>query len=207
MTIDKHLVRNYFTDLQNRIVQGLEDIDGRGNFHADAWDREEGGSGDSRVMSDGAVFEKAGVNFSHVMGASLPASATAQRPQLAGRRFEAMGVSLVLHPENPYVPTTHANVRFFVAEADDAEPVWWFGGGFDLTPYYGFEEDAVHWHSTARKACEGFGENRHAELKQACDEYFYLRHRAECRSAPAGARQPCRESSSHARAVRQAVRA
>ncbi|MEM9057844.1 MAG: oxygen-dependent coproporphyrinogen oxidase [Pseudomonadota bacterium] len=181
MTVDALTVKHYLTELQNRITGELEAIDGRARFHVDAWERTEGGTGDSRVLSDGAVFEKAGVNFSHVMGESLPPSATAQRPQLAGRRFEAMGVSLVLHPENPYVPTTHANVRFFIAEADGAEPLWWFGGGFDLTPYYGFEEDAVHWHRTARDACAPFGDDCYTRLKRACDKYFYLRHRAECR--------------------------
>jgi coproporphyrinogen III oxidase len=133
------------------------------------------------VLEDGVVFEKAGVNFSEVSGARLPGSATAQRPELAGRSFRALGVSLVIHPRNPYVPTSHANVRFFVAERDGEAPVWWFGGGFDLTPYYGFREDAVHWHRTARAACEPFGPNVHPRFKQWCDDYFYLRHRAEPR--------------------------
>jgi len=139
-------VSDYLLDLQNRICQSLENLDAGGSFIEDTWKREEGGGGRSRVLEQGAVFEKAGINFSHVHGGRLPASATAHRPELAGRSFQALGVSLVIHPRNPYIPTSHANVRFFIAEKDGAEPVWWFGGGFDLTPYYGFEEDAVHWH-------------------------------------------------------------
>ena len=150
-------VKNYLLDLQTTICAGLEAEDGSARFAEDAWTRPEGGGGRSRVLANGAVFEQAGVNFSHVTGASMPASATAHRPELAGRRFEALGVSLVIHPRNPYVPTSHANVRFFIAEKEGAAPIWWFGGGFDLTPYYGFEEDAVHWHCIARAACTSFG--------------------------------------------------
>ena len=174
-------VSDYLLDLQNRICQGLENLDGEQTFIEDNWKREEGGGGRSRVLEEGAVFEKAGINFSHVHGSRLPASATAHRPELAGRGFQAIGVSLVIHPRNPYIPTSHANVRFFIAEKADAEPVWWFGGGFDLTPYYGFEEDAIHWHSTARQACEPFGENIYPRFKKWCDEYFFLKHRNEPR--------------------------
>ena len=150
-------------------------------FAEDAWERPGGGGGRSRVLVDGGVFEQAGVGFSHVFGPGLPPSATLQRPELAGRSFEAVGVSLVFHPYNPFVPTTHMNVRFFLAEREGHEPVWWFGGGFDLTPYYGFEEDAVHFHRTARAACEPFGPEVYPRYKQWCDEYFYLRHRGEPR--------------------------
>jgi coproporphyrinogen III oxidase len=174
-------VLDYLTGLQDRICSALEQLDGERGFREDAWQREGGGGGRSRVLEEGAVFEKAGINFSHVHGAGLPASATAHRPELAGRSFEALGVSLVIHPHNPYVPTSHANVRFFVAEKAGAEPVWWFGGGFDLTPYYGFEEDAVHWHQTAREACRPFGERIYPRFKRWCDDYFYLKHRNEPR--------------------------
>lgn len=174
-------VKAYLQNLQQRICAALEAEDGQARFQADAWQREAGGGGESRVLGEGAVFEQAGVNFSHVMGETLPASATAQRPELAGRRFEAMGVSLVIHPQNPYVPTSHANVRFFIAEKPGAEAVWWFGGGFDLTPYYPFEEDVVQWHQTARAACEPFGADIYPRYKQWCDEYFYLPHRQEAR--------------------------
>ena len=150
-------VSAYLLDLQERICAELAAEDGGMGFREDAWERPEGGGGRTRVMEDGAVFEKAGVNFSEVSGARLPPSATAQRPELAGRSFQALGVSLVIHPRNPYVPTSHANVRFFVAERAGHQPVWWFGGGFDLTPYYGFHEDAVHWHRFARDACTPFG--------------------------------------------------
>ena len=142
--------------LQDRICAGLEAIDG-GQFVEDSWQRDAGGGGRTRVMEGGAVIEKGGVNFSHVYGDAMPASATAHRPELAGRRFNAMGVSLVIHPRNPYAPTSHANVRFFIAEAEGQEPIWWFGGGFDLTPYYPFDEDIVHWHQTAKAACDPFG--------------------------------------------------
>lgn len=147
----------------------------------DEWTRDAGGGGRSRVMREGEVFEQAGINFSHVYGASLPPSASANRSELAGRSFQAMGNSLVIHPLNPYVPTTHMNIRFFVAEKDDEAPIWWFGGGFDLTPYYGFEEDARHWHATAKKACIDFGDDVYAKYKKWCDEYFYLKHRDEPR--------------------------
>jgi len=174
-------VREYLLDLQKRICQGLEQADGPGRFLEDCWDRDAGGGGCSRVLEEGALFEKAGVNFSHVFGDALPASASASRPELAGRHFQAMGVSLVIHPRNPFIPTSHANVRFFIAEKEGEPPLWWFGGGFDLTPYYGFEEDAVHWHKTARDACAPFGAAVYPRFKQWCDDYFYLKHRNEPR--------------------------
>jgi len=174
-------VSDYLLDLQNRICQALESLDGEKSFLEDSWKRQEGGGGRSRVLEEGAVFEKAGINFSHVHGRQLPGSATAHRPELAGRSFQALGVSLVIHPRNPYIPTSHANVRFFIADKAGEEPVWWFGGGFDLTPYYGFEEDAVHWHRTARQACEPFGEHLYPRFKKWCDEYFFLKHRGEPR--------------------------
>lgn len=180
-TPDKNAVKTYLLDLQERICAALEAEDGTGRFHEDHWEREEGGGGRSRVLTDGAVIEKGGVNFSHVHGTELPASATAHRPELAGRSFEAMGVSLVIHPHNPYLPTSHANVRFFIAEKPGAEPVWWFGGGYDLTPYYGNEEDCQHWHRTAKEACEPFGEDIYPSFKKWCDDYFYIKHRDEHR--------------------------
>ena len=178
---DIDAVKQYLLDLQDRICRGLEEEDGGGRFREDRWERPGGGGGRSRVLEEGAVIEKGGVNFSHVHGDGLPPSATAGRPELAGRGFQALGVSLVIHPRNPYVPTSHANVRFFIAEKPGAEPVWWFGGGFDLTPYYGFEEDAVHWHRTAQAACAPFGDEVYPRFKQWCDEYFFLRHRNEPR--------------------------
>ena len=178
--VDKDAVKAYLLGLQDSICAGLEKLDG-GRFSEEQWDREEGGGGRSRVLAEGRVFEKAGVNFSHVFGTQLPPSATAARPELAGRSFEAMGVSLVIHPKNPYVPTSHANVRFFIAEADGEEPVWWFGGGYDLTPYYGNEDDCRHWHRTAEAACLPFGEDLYPRLKEWCDSYFYLKHRNEPR--------------------------
>ncbi|HFD81238.1 MAG TPA: oxygen-dependent coproporphyrinogen oxidase [Gammaproteobacteria bacterium] len=178
---DIRSVSDYLLDLQDRICRSLEQLDGGKRFREDRWSRAEGGGGRSRVLEEGALFEKAGINFSHVQGTELPASATAHRPELAGRHYEALGVSLVIHPRNPYVPTSHANVRFFIADKAGAEPVWWFGGGFDLTPYYGFEEDAVHWHRVARQACEAFGDDLYPRLKRWCDDYFYLRHRQEAR--------------------------
>lgn len=178
---DLDAVERYLLELQDRICDALAADDGGGSFVEDAWERPEGGGGRSRVMAGGAALEKAGINFSHVHGAALPAAASARRPELAGRGFHAVGVSLVVHPWNPYVPTTHANVRFFLAEAPGREPVWWFGGGFDLTPYYGFEEDAVHWHREARAACEPFGADVYPRFKRWCDEYFYLPHRGETR--------------------------
>jgi coproporphyrinogen III oxidase len=168
-------------DLQDRICTELEQEDGQQKFTEDAWQREAGGGGRSRVLADGAVFEQAGVNFSHVHGDNLPASATAQRPELSGRSFQATGVSLVIHPHNPYVPTSHANVRFFIAEKPGADPVWWFGGGFDLTPYYPFREDVIAWHRTARDACTPFGEQYYPTFKQWADDYFFLKHRNETR--------------------------
>lgn len=178
--IDSHAVEHYLLDLQDRICAALMKLDGAA-FREDTWTREEGGGGRSRVLEDGVLFEKAGINFSKVYGANLPASATAHRPELAGRKFEAMGVSLVIHPRNPHVPTSHANVRFFIARKSGAEPVWWFGGGFDLTPYYGFEEDAVHWHKTAQAACTPFGDDVYRRYKQWCDDYFVIKHRNEPR--------------------------
>lgn len=180
-TPDVASVKRYLLDLQQRICDELTQEDGRGRFLEDTWQRDEGGGGKSRVLTGGAAFEQAGVNFSHVMGDSMPASATAHRPELAGRRFEATGVSLVIHPNNPYAPTSHANVRFFIAEKPGAAPIWWFGGGFDLTPYYGFDDDAVHWHETARQACEPFGADVYPRYKKWCDDYFFLKHRNEPR--------------------------
>jgi coproporphyrinogen III oxidase len=178
--MDTQAVRDYLTDLQAWIVGKLEEQDG-GRFRRDEWQRPEGGGGVSCLIEEGALFERGGVNFSHVRGESLPPSASAARPELAGRSFEAMGVSLVMHPRNPYVPTTHMNVRFFVAHKPGAEPVWWFGGGMDLTPYYGFAEDAVHFHGTCRDALEPFGADLYPKLKAWCDRYFHLKHRNEPR--------------------------
>ncbi|MGJ8655847.1 MAG: oxygen-dependent coproporphyrinogen oxidase [Akkermansiaceae bacterium] len=179
--IDIEAVKTYLQGLQDRICADLAKLDGEAEFQEESWIREEGGGGRSRVMTDGGVFEKGGVNFSHVTGASMPGSATAHRPELAGRSFEAMGVSLVMHPLNPRVPTTHANVRFFVAKKEGEEPIWWFGGGYDLTPYYGYEEDCKQWHEVARDACEGFAGDLYSKYKKWCDEYFYLKHRDEPR--------------------------
>tara|TARA_A100000171_G_scaffold53018_1_gene75444 strand:- start:10089 stop:11000 length:912 start_codon:yes stop_codon:yes gene_type:complete len=179
--VDANAVKEYLLDLQNRICEGLQRVDGSGDFHEDAWQRERGGSGISRVLSDGAVIEKGGVNFSHVFGDQLPPSASASRPELAGRRFQAMGVSLVIHPDNPFAPTSHANFRFFIAESDTEAPVWWFGGGYDLTPYYGNDEDCRHWHQTAKAACDGHDASLYPKFKKACDDYFYLPHRKEPR--------------------------
>jgi len=174
-------VKSYLLSLQDSICAALSEEDGAADFITEEWQRPGGGGGRSRVLSEGAVFEKAGVNFSHVMGEGLPPSASASRPELAGRSYQAMGVSLVIHPHNPYVPTSHANVRFFVAEKEGEEPVWWFGGGYDLTPYYGFEEDCVAWHQVASDACEPFGDDVYPRFKTWCDEYFYLKHRKEPR--------------------------
>ena len=173
-------IRDYFTGLQDSIIGQLEATEGAA-FLRDAWDRPQGGGGISRLIEDGKVFERGGVNFSHVKGEQMPASATAHRPELAGRRWQAMGVSLVLHPRNPYCPTAHMNVRFFVAEREGEAPVWWFGGGMDLTPYYGFAEDARHFHLTCRNTLEPFGADVHARYKKWCDEYFFLKHRNEAR--------------------------
>ena len=173
-------VKHYLLDLQNHICQTLEQIDASACFYHDNWQRELGGGGDTRILN-GQIFTKAGVNFSHVFGNQLPASATAARPQLSISQFNALGVSVVIHPNNPFVPTAHANVRFFVAERPNLPPVWWFGGGYDLTPYYGFIEDCQHWHQTAFKACQPFGDTLYPRLKQWCDEYFYIQHRQEPR--------------------------
>jgi len=180
MAPDLNAVRAYLLGLQDSICAALENEDGKQKFQEDAWTRAEGGGGRSRVLSEGAVFEKAGVGFSHVSGANLPASATASRPELAGKPFQALGVSLVIHPLNPYVPTSHANVRFFVA-GEGESAVWWFGGGFDLTPYYGFEEDAAHWHRTAKAACDPHSPALFPKFKKWCDDYFFLKHRNEAR--------------------------
>ncbi len=173
-------VRSYLTGLQERIVARLEAVDG-GAFLRDAWERPEGGGGISRLIEDARVIERGGVNFSDVHGAALPASASAGRPELAGRAWEAMGVSLVVHPRNPYAPTVHMNVRMFVATREGAEPVWWFGGGMDLTPIYGFDEDAIAFHRACRDALAPFGADLHPRWKRACDDYFYLKHRREPR--------------------------
>ncbi len=181
MAVDKLQVKAFLMALQDQICQALAREDGAADFVEDSWQRAEGGGGRSRVLTQGAVFEQAGVNFSHVFGDKMPASATAHRPELAGRRFEAMGVSLVIHPHNPYVPTSHANVRFFIAEKEGEDPVWWFGGGFDLTPFYPFEEDVVHWHQVAFDTCAPFGADVYSKYKAWCDDYFYLKHRGETR--------------------------
>jgi coproporphyrinogen III oxidase len=173
-------VKAFLTDLQKRIVAGLEQVDGKPFVH-DAWERPDGGGGLSCVIEEGNVLERGGVNFSYVYGSGLPASATAARPELAGRSFEAAGVSLVLHPRNPYAPTVHMNVRFFEAKKEGAESVWWFGGGMDLTPYYGFQEDAIHFHQTCKTALQPFGDDYYPRFKKWCDDYFYLKHRKEPR--------------------------
>jgi len=178
--MDTAAVRDYLTGLQERIVARLEAVDGR-RFLRDAWERPEGGGGVSRLIEDGGVLERGGVNFSDVRGASLPPSATAHRPDLAGRSWQAMGVSLVMHPRNPHAPTAHMNVRMFVAMRQGAEPVWWFGGGMDLTPYYGYDEDAIHFHRSCRAAVAPFGADLYPRWKKACDDYFYLKHRREPR--------------------------
>ena len=178
---DSKDVKAFLLNLQQNICNQLEGLDGNAKFSTDKWTREQGGGGISKVLTKGCVFEQAGVNFSHVVGNEMPSSATANRPELAGRSFEAMGVSLVVHPENPYIPTTHANVRFFIAFKDNADPVWWFGGGFDLTPYYPFKEDVVDWHQTAKNICDPFGKNVYKKYKKWCDDYFFLPHRNETR--------------------------
>ncbi len=176
---DINAVKSYLKNLQNRICAELETLDGKASFARDAWERPGGGGGESRVLRDGAVFEQAGVGFSHVFGDEMPPSATKTRPELAGKQFQAVGVSLVLHPRNPYVPTTHANFRFFTA--GETDPVWWFGGGYDLTPYYPFRDDVVHWHRTAKAACDPYGEELYPKYKDWCDRYFFLKHRDETR--------------------------
>ncbi|MBS0213507.1 MAG: oxygen-dependent coproporphyrinogen oxidase [Proteobacteria bacterium] len=178
---DLAAVHAYLTGLQRRICDALEAADGSARFGSDVWQRAEGGGGDSRVLREGAVFEQAGVGFSEVRGASLPPSATAHRPELAGAPWRALGVSLVVHPRNPYVPTSHANVRYFEAQPPHGEPIWWFGGGFDLTPFYPFDEDVLHWHRTAQAACAPFGADLYPRCKRWCDAYFFLKHRNEAR--------------------------
>ena len=175
-------VKKYLVHLQESICSDLESLDGGAVFEKDHWTKKDGnGSGITSVICDGNIFEKGGVNFSIVEGNKMPKSASALRPELEGRKYTALGVSLVMHPENPYIPTVHANVRFFVAEESGKKPIWWFGGGFDLTPFYGFDEDAVHWHTTAKKACLPFGEKVYSKYKKWCDDYFYLEHRDEQR--------------------------
>jgi coproporphyrinogen III oxidase len=182
---NKSQVKHYLLQLQQVICSALQEEETAASFFQDRWQRDSvdhlGGGGISAVLQDGEIFEQAGVNFSHVRGDRLPGSATAQRPELAGRAFEAMGLSLVIHPKNPHVPTSHANVRFFIAESEGKAPVWWFGGGFDLTPYYGYEQDCRHWHNTAKQACQPFGEATYPKYKKWCDDYFYLKHRQEPR--------------------------
>lgn len=183
MDSETNLVRQYLTGLQKTITSAVENSDGSAAFHVDDWKRPNSGDGGGRtmVLRDGGVFEQAGVNFSEVSGDSLPASATAHRPELAGRNYRAMGVSLVIHPHNPHVPTSHANVRFFIAEKPGEPPIWWFGGGFDLTPYYAYEEDCIHWHCIAKQACDPFGSDWYEKYKKWCDDYFFLKHRNEAR--------------------------
>lgn len=185
---DIQAVKTYLLALQDTICDQLAFVDGSASFDIDEWEREANpekpgmtGGGRTRLLVDGSVIEQGGVNFSHVFGEEMPVSATAHRPELAGRKFQALGVSLVIHPKNPFVPTSHANVRFFIAEKDGEDPVWWFGGGYDLTPYYGFDEDCIHWHNTAREACAPFGEGVYPRYKKWCDDYFYLKHRDEQR--------------------------
>ena len=177
--IDK--VKNYLLGLQDNICRALEGEEPETRFMEDLWTRSEGGGGRTRVLSNGHVFEQAGVNFSHVSGFRLPPSATAKRPELANRQFQAMGVSLVIHPNNPHVPTSHANVRLLIAEKENEPTIWWFGGGFDLTPFYPFEEDVIEWHKIAKSACEPFGDSVYPTYKKWCDDYFYLKHRDETR--------------------------
>ncbi|WP_172204848.1 oxygen-dependent coproporphyrinogen oxidase [Niveibacterium sp. COAC-50] len=180
MNADPIQTKAYFVDLQARIVAALEALDGTA-FRTDSWERPAGGGGLTRLVEEGNLFERGGCNFSHVMGGGMPASATAHRPELAGAPFEAMGVSLVLHPRNPYVPTVHMNVRCFIATPEGRDPIWWFGGGMDLTPYYGFEEDAQHFHRSCRDALAPFGADYHPRFKEWCDRYFFLKHRNEPR--------------------------
>lgn len=172
-------VKEYLLMLQQRIIDALRTLDPDLRYTRDDWERAGGGGGITCVLQEGEIFEQGGINFSHVHGDNLPPAASAHRPELTGRSFEALGVSLVIHPLNPYVPTSHMNVRFFNADKPGEKPVWWFGGGFDLTPYYGFEEDAKHWHETAQRACDGFGNDVYPRFKKWCDEYFYIRHRDE----------------------------
>ena len=174
-------VKEFLLDYQQKLCSGMEVLDERAKFHQDPWQRPEGGGGLTCILGQGKVFEKAGVNFSHIHGTSLPPAATKARPELAGKPFEALGVSIVVHPDNPYVPTTHANIRFFTTLDDQQNPIWWFGGGFDLTPYYAFDEDCIHWHEMARKATHPFEASLYPKWKKWCDEYFYLPHRQETR--------------------------
>ncbi|ALG67453.1 oxygen-dependent coproporphyrinogen oxidase [Beggiatoa leptomitoformis] len=180
-TINHEGVKRYLLTLQEKISHTLAQLDGEKTFCEEVWQRDEGGGGRSRVLTEGRLFEQAGINFSHVYGAQLPASATAHRPELAGCHFQAMGVSLVIHPRNPHIPTSHANVRFFIAEKPDHPPIWWFGGGFDLTPYYPVLQDVIHWHTTAKSACDPFGASVYPRFKRWCDSYFFLKHRHEPR--------------------------
>ena len=174
-------VKEYLKDLQSSITQKLEEVDEQGKFLIDNWKRKEGGGGESRVLTNGNIFEQAGVNFSHVLGSQLPSSVTKTRPELIDKYYHATGVSLVIHPKNPYIPTTHANIRFFSAENDKGESIWWFGGGFDLTPYYPFHEDVISWHQNAYDTCKEFGDDLYPRFKKWCDDYFYLKHRNETR--------------------------
>ena len=175
-------VKKYLLNLQNNICEEFGKLDSISNFDTDIWKRADGrGNGITRVISDGSLFEKGGVNYSIITGDKMPKSATTLRPELEGRKYTALGISLVLHPDNPFIPTTHANVRFFIAEEKGKDPIWWFGGGFDLTPYYGFDEDAIHWHQTAKNACMSFGDKTYQDYKKWCDDYFYLNHRDEQR--------------------------
>ena len=178
---DINIVIEFLKGLQDRICHALEQTDGDGKFIEDNWKRKEGGGGRTRVMTNGSIIEQGGVNFSVVSGDKLPPSATAHRPELAGRTWQACGVSLVIHPKNPHIPTSHANVRFFIAEKEGEDPVWWFGGGFDLTPFYPVDEDVLHWHQVAHNLSEPFGEQVYDDYKKWCDEYFYLKHRNETR--------------------------
>lgn len=178
--IDKHAIKTFLMNLQDEICRDLERFEPSVRFVEDQWEKTLGG-GRSRVLRQGDTFEQAGVNFSHVFGDKMPPSATASRPELAGRKYEAMGVSLVIHPNNPYIPTSHANVRFFIAEKEGCDPIWWFGGGFDLTPFYPFEQDCKDWHSVAKSICAPYGDSVYAEHKAWCDRYFYLPHRDETR--------------------------
>ena len=175
-------VKKYLINLQNDICEEFGGLDSKSSFDKDVWERDDGrGSGITRVISNGSLFEKGGVNFSIISGDRMPKSATESRPELEGRKFKAVGISLVLHPDNPFIPTTHANLRFFIAENEKEEPLWWFGGGFDLTPYYGFEEDSIHWHQISNNACKPFGDKIYDKYKKWCDDYFYLSHRDEQR--------------------------
>jgi coproporphyrinogen III oxidase len=179
--VNLEMVKSFLQSLQDHICAGLEQADGKVKFVEDVWQRTEGGGGRTRVIRDGAVIEQGGVNYSHVFGESMPASATAHRPELAGRSFHACGVSLVIHPKNPHIPTSHANVRFFIAEKEGEAPIWWFGGGFDLTPFYPVLEDVEHWHQVAKDLCQPFGDTIYDDYKKWCDDYFYLKHRQETR--------------------------